>query len=201
MVSQECVGRRASVRGSSQSPRGVVGMVPFLGLVGFSGSGRCPSVDARAWRKNTIVVRIAVSPALLCVVMLAGCGPKVKEQEEPVVLVEHRIAPCRTVCESWMDPECGNLSVPGFPVYESFDACVELCADEEAGWYWGRQDDGTDACVAEWDAYAACLSSLSCEENLAHWESPPTSDFPCKQEVTAQVRCGYDNLPPSEGGS
>ena len=198
MVSQERVGQRASVRRSGQSPTCLVGMVPFLGLVGFSGSGRCPNVDARAWRKNTMVVRIAVSPALLCVVMLAGCGPKVKEQEEPVVLVEHRIAPCRTVCENRLDPECGNLA---HPAYESVDACVEACAGKESAWYWGHQDDGTDACVAEWDAYAGCLSSLSCEESLAHWGAPPTSDYPCKQEIMEHVQCGYDNLPPSEGGS
>lgn len=148
-----------------------------------------------------MVVRLAVPTTFLVCIQL-GCGPKVVEPEEPVHLVEHRIAPCRAVCESRMDPECGNLTHPQFPVYDSLDVCIERCANEEAGWYWGRQEDGTDACVAEWDSYAACLSSLSCEGSLAHWGSPPTSEFPCKQELTEHLQCGYDNLPPSsEGGS
>ena len=143
---------------------------------------------------------VAAIAALFCVPAV-GCRPNVEEPEEPARVVEHRVGPCRTSCESWMDPECGNLNHPSFPTYESLDACIELCAEVGSVWHWGPQEDGSDACIEPWEDYAACLSSLSCEENLAHWATPPSQDFPCKEERGAQVDCGGDHPPLAEGGS
>lgn len=143
-------------------------------------------------------VWVAATAALFCVPAV-GCRPNVEQPEEPVQVVEHRVGPCRVVCESWMDPECGNVTHPRFPLYESIDSCVELCAEVDSVWHWGPQEDGSDACVGPWDDYVACLEPLSCEESLAHWGTPPTQEYPCKQQLQDRVSCGSDHPVSAEG--
>ena len=129
----------------------------------------------------------------LSLVAVAACGPSVEENEEEVVVVPHREAPCRVVCESMLDRECGNTEHPNFPMFDSVDACVDQCGGEGYGWHWAPQEDGKDACIEPWGAYSACLGSLSCEQQHESWVASPTSEYPCKTELHAYVSCGQDN--------
>jgi hypothetical protein len=130
--------------------------------------------------------------------LAAACGPDLEPEKEKPKRVESRVGPCTTECNSMLDPECGFVTHPRFPQYASVDACVDQCAAEDSAAHWGAQEDGTDACSSEWDAYAECLSALSCDDNYSRWNDPLTGDYPCKQENEILVNCGYANA--SEAG-
>ena len=158
-------------------------------------------VRDRGVRMNTTrTLRTGIVAASI-VMLGGGCGPAVDEPDPPIVRAEHRVDPCRTYCSSVLDSECGSTRHPRQPIYENVDACIDQCADEEGGWHWGLQPDGTDACEDAWSDYAACLAGLSCEDQRLHWDSPPTSDFPCKSEQFDHASCGAENPPPQEGES
>lgn len=132
-------------------------------------------------------------------IVLAGCGPEVADAEVPVERVPHRVAPCEQLCEQILDAECGSSTPPRAPGSLDLDTCVDQCANSDAGWHWGPQPDGTDICAGEWSDYLSCIAQLSCEEQLAHWNTNRTLDYPCKREETTHVLCGHDNPPPQEG--
>jgi hypothetical protein len=120
-----------------------------------------------------------------------ACGPEPGKEREQI---DHRIAPCQTVCESMQSPECGNVTHPQFPRFESVAACVQSCADPELeNWWGGPQEDGTDACVDQWSTYSECVAQLSCEEQYEFWNAPRVSDYPCKPQDDAHVECGMAN--------
>jgi hypothetical protein len=114
--------------------------------------------------------------------------------------VEHRISPCTQICKSMQSPECGNVTHPKFPQFSSVDACVESCANPELeNWWGGPQEDGEDACLDDWNAYASCVAALACEQQYEHWNASRVSDYPCKAEQDSQVLCGQSHPIPEAG--
>ena len=149
---------------------------------------------------TTTILRTGIVAASIAM-LGGGCGPAVDEPDPPIVRAEHRVEPCRTVCSSILDSECGSTTHPRQPIFESVDACIDQCADVDGGWYWGPQPDGTDICESDWLEFAECLQALSCEDQRLHWDAPPSSDYPCKVEEREHVECGVDHPTPQEGGS
>lgn len=109
---------------------------------------------------RSIAAARAASRALATVlVLLAGCNRTI-EEDESRELVESRLAPCRQWCEAMLSPECGVR--PEERHGRTVDECVEDCAAvEPGGWYWARQEDGTDACAEEWLVAARCIDALT----------------------------------------
>ena len=70
---------------------------------------------------------------------------------------------------------------------------MDLCAATDSVWHWGPQPDGTDACMAEQEAYASCIDSASCEELYDHFNH--RADSPCDEVSQARTNCGQANLP------
>jgi hypothetical protein len=122
-------------------------------------------------------------------VLLSWSCSRTIEEEEPRELVDHRIEPCRQHCEPMMSPECG--AHPTDLVYATVDECVEDCAavDPENGWGWARQEDGTDACAAEWITAAACMDGLTCEEQREYFTRVSPIEWRCDEEYDAKVDC------------
>lgn len=119
------------------------------------------------------------------------------DEDPPPILVESRLEPCRARCEIQLHPECGAR--PEDHPFRSVDECVESCADVRGGWWWARQEDGTDACAEEWIAATDCLVSLTCEEQHEFFTNIPAidPDYPCKDESDAKMRC-FDSTPSLE---
>ena len=143
-------------------------------------------------------VRWVAAAAVVAAVMLPwGCSRAI-EEEEPPVLIEHRIEPCRKWCEPMLSAECGRAADDRpFP---TVDACVETCAAAEpGGWEWARQADGTDACAEEWFVVADCMDALTCEEQRFFFreKTPGLEDYPCKEELDARRHC-FNSTPSLE---
>ena len=148
--------------------------------------------SVRSWRSLAVLL------------LLAGCSRTI-EEEEPPVLVEHRVEPCRQYCEAMLSPECGRAAdTRPFP---TVDDCIVACAAAEpGGWEWGLQEDGTDACAEEWFVLADCMDGLSCEEQRSFFQRnmgdyPP--GFACTDEFEARRHC-FNTMPsldnPGVGG-
>lgn len=132
------------------------------------------------------------SRPLAVLLLVAACGRTI-EEDDPPVLVEHRVEPCRKYCEAMLSPECGRAA-DNRP-FPTVDDCVVACAvAEPGGWRWGRQEDGTDACAEEWFALSECMDGLSCEEQRSFFQRA-TGDYPpgfaCTGEFDARDHCFY----------
>jgi hypothetical protein len=133
-------------------------------------------------------MRWVASAALL---LAFGCSRKVEEKE---ALIPHRVQPCTSWCEVHVG-DCGR------PVesWDGVDDCIEACATPEgnASFGWGYQNDGSDACEAEWKAMAACAVALTCEDQKAFFGSAyysiPEGDRPCWPEFDAMSNCQIAN--------
>lgn len=124
----------------------------------------------------------------IVLLVLASCGRTIQE-DPPRDLVEHRIEPCTQWCTAQFSPECGRIDEQA---YRSAQECAEDCAAVSPvyAWDWARRADGTDACVDEWIAAAACIDALTCTEQRAFFRRPGTStDYPCKEELEAKRAC------------
>ena len=137
---------------------------------------------------------IAAKVAAMAITFPTACSRTI-EQEDPPVLSETRIEPCRARCTIHLDPECG--ANPEDLAFRTVDECVESCAAAEpGGWGWALQEDGTDACAEEWIAAVECLVALTCEEQHEFFTNIPAidPDYPCKEESDAKRRC-FDSTP------
>ena len=127
---------------------------------------------------STIVV--AVMAALLTAV---ACNRTI-EDDEPE-LIEHRIEPCRQICDAMHDPDCGAVPLPP----RTADECFVACAKRGSGFQWGLLPDGTDACYDEAIAQIDCILALDCEGRrlaLSGGEGRP-----CEAEAAAKADCYY----------
>lgn len=140
--------------------------------------------------------RFAVVVAAIAIAVPIACSRTIDE-DPPPTLVESRLEPCRARCEIQLHPECGAR--PEDHPFRTVDECVESCADIRGGWWWARQEDGTDACAEEWIAAVDCLVALSCEEQHELFTNIPAiePDYPCKAESDAKMRC-FDSTPSLE---
>lgn len=147
----------------------------------------------RAMDRSQRIGPIARAAVALWVGLASSCSRTI-EEDDPPVLVEHRIEPCRQWCEPMLSRECGRVDEPR--PYATIDECIETCAAAEpGGWDWGRQEDGTDACAEEWFLVADCMDALTCEEQRSYFRRPwGTEDYPCKEELDARSHC-FESTP------
>lgn len=127
---------------------------------------------------STIVV--AVTTALLTAV---ACNRTI-EDDEPE-LIEHRIEPCRMLCDAMHDPDCGAVPLPP----RTADECSVACAQPNGNFQWGLQPDGSDACYDEVIAHIDCILALDCEGRrlaLSGGEGRP-----CEAEAEATAVCFF----------
>jgi hypothetical protein len=138
--------------------------------------------------------RVAVAVAAVAISFPTACSRTIDE-EDPPELIEHRIEPCRKLCEPFMSDECG--AKPEDRGFRTLDECMVDCAAPGSGnFQWARQEDGTDACAEEGFAVADCVDALSCEEQRhlftgIHLLEP---DYPCKEVYHARTVC-FDSTP------
>lgn len=144
-----------------------------------------------------MVQRLSVL-GLLVLVHATACHRTVDDEPE-VELIEHRIEPCRSLCDLAYDPQCGQDPPPDRTV----DGCFEQCAsDNPQGFSWAHQDDGTDACVAEWLARLRCLEALDCQDRYDAFNGgPQPASLPCQEEALAVTLCVNANPRADRGES
>lgn len=151
--------------------------------------------------------RIAAWMSIAAVGVAVGvaCGPR---REDPVEQLEHRLAACTQTCEAryastcdfdgMCEVDCGGEPRGKFLApFDSTEDCIESCADPlgDAGYGWGYVGDGEDACVAEFEAQARCIASLSCEDRFKYYTVAPVrasaAEFPCGVEAYAVLDCQW----------
>ena len=132
---------------------------------------------------------IAATVAAMAIPLPTACSRTIDE-DAPPELIEHRIEPCRKLCEPFMSEGCG--AKPEDRGVRTLDECMVECAAPGSGNFeWARQADGTDACAEEGFAVADCVDALSCEEQRElfrgiHLLEP---DYSCKEEFHARTVC------------